>query len=115
MSKSRVVSKEFVDSDTDSSDGENKKTKKRKVVKEVKSNDAKSNDVKSENTKSWPLSKQRRVTVDEFRGKKLISIREYYTDKNSGEEKPGKKGISLTLEQWQELVKVVEAVNEALK
>ena len=34
----------------------------------------------------------------------LIDIREYYDDKKSGEEKPGKKGISLNPDQWNALV-----------
>jgi hypothetical protein len=38
------------------------------------------------------LGKLKKVTVDEFKGMLLVSIREFYTDKSSGEEKPGKKG-----------------------
>jgi hypothetical protein len=40
------------------------------------------------------------VTVRTFGGKVLIDIREYYTDQASGEERPGKKGIALSPEQW---------------
>ena len=39
----------------------------------------------------------------EFKGKTYIDIREYYVDKNTMETKPGKKGISLTCEQYQTL------------
>jgi hypothetical protein len=42
-----------------------------------------------------------------FKEKLLIDIREYYNDKKSGEDKPGSKGIALTLEQWHELYKKV--------
>lgn len=31
-----------------------------------------------------------------FKGNVLVNIREFYTDKNSGEERPGNKGIALT-------------------
>jgi len=47
------------------------------------------------------IGKQKRVTVRKFKGKVLVDIREYYG--KSGEEKPGKKGISLSVEQWQAL------------
>jgi hypothetical protein len=43
------------------------------------------------------------VSVTTFKGIKYVDIREYYTDKSSGEEKPGKKGISLTIDQWNKL------------
>ncbi|KAJ4346612.1 uncharacterized protein N0V89_010543 [Didymosphaeria variabile] len=42
----------------------------------------------------------RRVTVSDFKGQTLVSIREYYKDKDSGEMKPGKKGISLPIDQY---------------
>lgn len=37
------------------------------------------------------LSNKRRVVVSKFNGNMLISVREYYEDKSSGEMKPGKK------------------------
>jgi hypothetical protein len=37
----------------------------------------------------WEISKMRRVTVSEFKGKQMISVREYY--EQNGETKPGKK------------------------
>ena len=52
------------------------------------------------------LSSLRRVTVRDFRGKTLIDIREYYAN-DAGEMKPGKKGISLTEEQWRKLVDTI--------
>ncbi|KAK0586295.1 hypothetical protein LWI29_004434 [Acer saccharum] len=44
------------------------------------------------------LSDKRRVTIQDFRGKTLISIREYY--RKDGKELPSSKGISLTEDQW---------------
>lgn len=38
------------------------------------------------------LSAKRRVTVEEFKGNLLVSIREFYEDRNDGIMKPGKKG-----------------------
>lgn len=37
----------------------------------------------------WEISKTRRVTVSEFKGKQMVSVREYY--EQNGEIKPGKK------------------------
>ena len=43
------------------------------------------------------IGKKKRVTVSMFKGQPLIDIREYYGDE--GQEKPGKKGIALTMDQ----------------
>lgn len=74
--------------------------------------------------------------ISEFKGKPLISVREYYTDA-AGDMKPGKKvhvrphlavlahiypgeltprkqGISLTLDQWNSLMKATTEVNAEL-
>ncbi|KAI6157745.1 transcriptional Coactivator p15-domain-containing protein [Pisolithus tinctorius] len=44
------------------------------------------------------LGKKRRATVRVFKGKVLVDIREYFGPDD--DEKPGKKGISLSPEQW---------------
>ncbi|GAA0168776.1 general transcription factor [Lithospermum erythrorhizon] len=59
------------------------------------------------------LSSKRRVTISEFRGKTLVSIREYY---NKGtKELPTAKGISLTSEQWGAFKKNVPAIEKAIE
>ena len=45
------------------------------------------------------LGGKKRASASEFKGQRYINIREYYVDKASGEEKPGKKGIALNAEQ----------------
>lgn len=55
----------------------------------------------------------RRVGVSKFRNNTLINIREYY--ENDGELKPGKKGISLSIEQYKALLKAIPAINAELR
>lgn len=59
------------------------------------------------------LSEKRRVTIQDFRGKTLVSIREYY--KKDGKELPTSKGISLTEEQWSAFKKNMPAIEKAIK
>uniref|UniRef100_A0A1I8M2C4 Transcriptional coactivator p15 (PC4) C-terminal domain-containing protein n=1 Tax=Musca domestica TaxID=7370 RepID=A0A1I8M2C4_MUSDO len=65
------------------------------------------------NNNQWVLEKQRQVRINEFRGKKLIDIREYY-EKN-GEILPGKKGISLSVSQWKKLLEYADEINAAIE
>ncbi|KAJ7952162.1 RNA polymerase II transcriptional coactivator KELP-like [Quillaja saponaria] len=59
------------------------------------------------------LSSKRRVTIQDFRGKTLVSMREYYN--KDGKELPTSKGISLTEEQWSVFKKNLPAIEEAIK
>ncbi|CAH9117046.1 unnamed protein product [Cuscuta europaea] len=59
------------------------------------------------------LNKKRRVTITDFRGKTLVSIREYYW--KDGRECPSSKGISLTAEQWVSFKKSLPAIEDAIK
>ena len=58
------------------------------------------------------LSKMRFVNVSEFRGKKLVNIREYY--EKDGKMLPGRKGISLTTDQWSKLKKYMDKIDDEL-
>lgn len=59
------------------------------------------------------LGKNRRITVRSFKGKVYVDIREFYL--KDGDMAPGKKGISLTPEQWKLLMEKSGEVDEAIK
>ena len=52
---------------------------------------------------SWDLGKNKWVKVRSFKGQTYVDIREYYVDKDTMDTKPGKKGISLNVQQYQKL------------
>merc|ERR1712200_333491 len=52
--------------------------------------------------KSWHLDKDKKVTLKKLNGQVLVDVREFYMDKLSQEMMPGKKGISLNMEQIKE-------------
>uniref|UniRef100_A0A1A9VZR5 Transcriptional coactivator p15 (PC4) C-terminal domain-containing protein n=1 Tax=Glossina brevipalpis TaxID=37001 RepID=A0A1A9VZR5_9MUSC len=82
------------------------------VPKKSKESNSKSKSKSGGAPTKWILEKQRHVTISEFRGRKLIDIREYY-EKN-GESLPGKKGISLSITQWKKLLEVADEINKAV-
>uniref|UniRef100_A0A8C7R1H2 Activated RNA polymerase II transcriptional coactivator p15 n=1 Tax=Oncorhynchus mykiss TaxID=8022 RepID=A0A8C7R1H2_ONCMY len=62
----------------------------------------------------FQIGKMRYVSVREFKGKCLIDIREYWMDQE-GEMKPGRKGISLNPEQWNQLKDQISEIDDAVK
>ncbi|KGN54787.1 RNA polymerase II transcriptional coactivator KIWI isoform X1 [Cucumis sativus] len=58
------------------------------------------------------LSKNRRVMVRNWQGKIVVDIREFYV--KDGKQMPGKKGISLSLDQWNVLLNHVEEIDKAV-
>lgn len=61
----------------------------------------------------WDISKARRVTLSDFRGKMMVGIREYY--EKDGQMLPGKKGISMTLEQYGVLISLLPGIEGELR
>ncbi|XP_022136923.1 RNA polymerase II transcriptional coactivator KELP-like [Momordica charantia] len=59
------------------------------------------------------LSSKRKVTIQDFRGKTLVSIREFY--RKDDKDLPTAKGISLTEEQWSVFKKNVPDIEKAIK
>ncbi|KAM5449625.1 hypothetical protein MaudCBS49596_004746 [Microsporum audouinii] len=56
----------------------------------------------------WEVSRQRRVTISTFKGRVLVNVREYY--EKDGQDLPGKKGISMTLEQFNNLIALLPEI-----
>jgi len=63
----------------------------------------------------WELSSgsTRRVTVNQFKGSWQVNIREYYN--KDGAMLPGKKGISMPVDQWAALVQALPQIEKVLK
>ena len=51
--------------------------------------------------------------MSEFKGKAYVNIREYY--ESDGKMLPGKKGISLGIEQWEALKTFISKIDSDLK
>ncbi|KAF0685694.1 Aste57867_22441 [Aphanomyces stellatus] len=60
----------------------------------------------------FDLSSKKQVTVRAWKSAILVDIREYYD--SNGEKKPGKKGISLTKEQWKAVVTLADDIDTAV-
>ncbi|KAF3657052.1 RNA polymerase II transcriptional coactivator KIWI [Capsicum chacoense] len=58
------------------------------------------------------ISKNRRVSVRSFGGKIMVDIREFYV--KEGKQMPGRKGISLSMDQWNVLRDHADEIDEAV-
>ncbi|XP_075903131.1 SUB1 regulator of transcription b [Nelusetta ayraudi] len=68
----------------------------------------------NEGDNMFQIGKMRYVSVRDFKGKVLIDIREYWMNQD-GDMKPGKKGISLNPEQWNQLKDQISEIDDAIK
>ncbi|EXJ60175.1 hypothetical protein A1O7_04327 [Cladophialophora yegresii CBS 114405] len=69
--------------------------------------------VDADGNKYWEIAKARRVTLSEYKGQTMVGIREYY--EKDGQWLPGKKGISLTLDQYSALIQITPQIEDLLK
>ncbi|KAI0442403.1 transcriptional Coactivator p15-domain-containing protein [Xylaria telfairii] len=108
----RPSKKRHVEEDAASSDEDVvKPSKKAKTKTTTTSEDGPGKD--SEGNPFWPLGTTRRITIQNFKGKNYVNIREYY--EHNGELKPGKKGIMLPLEQYNAFLTAIPAINAELE
>ncbi|XP_030625107.1 SUB1 regulator of transcription a [Chanos chanos] len=123
MPKSKEVLSSTSDSDSDSEVDTKSKRKRQatpeKPTKKQKGGEtskvagsSKSSSKKDDNM--FQIGKMRYVSVRDFKGKVLVDIREYWMDQE-GEMKPGRKGISLNPEQWNQLKEQIDEIDEAVR
>jgi len=53
------------------------------------------------------------VKVRQYRGNCYVDIREYWT--NDGKQCPTKKGVALSIANWEEFKKMIPSIDEAIK
>ncbi len=61
----------------------------------------------------YPLSDTRFVKIEKFNGTYLVNIREYFSQ--NGQRLPSKKGISLSMDQFECLKKYIAKIDYDLK
>ncbi|KAK3325204.1 transcriptional Coactivator p15-domain-containing protein [Apodospora peruviana] len=96
------------------SDGETQYVKKTKSEGKAKAKKELGKGTDGDGNAYWEIGGTRRAGLSNFSGKTFVNIREYYTT-NDGETKPGKKGISLSVEQYQGFLKIIPELNNELR
>ncbi|XP_044148609.1 activated RNA polymerase II transcriptional coactivator p15 [Bufo gargarizans] len=91
-----------------------KPAKKQKSGESSKGSASTKQSSSSQEDNMFQIGKMRYVSVREFKGKVLIDVREYFMD-NQGEMKPGRKGISLNPEQWNQLKEQMSDIDDAIR
>lgn len=61
------------------------------------------------------LGEEVRVSIDEFKGRKLINIRVWYTHPETKVMLPGKQGLTLSVEKFDVLRTAITQLGEKLK
>ena len=62
-----------------------------------------------------PLRADRHVVVQSFRGKAYVNIREFYRHEVATKWLPGKKGINMSVEDWNALMHAASKIDEAVR
>ncbi|VDO00530.1 unnamed protein product [Rodentolepis nana] len=81
-------------------------------AKQSKSSDKVKYEKAANGDKIIDLTGKKYVCVRSFRGRTFVDIREYYEDKADGGLKPGKKGVSLNCDQWDNLKSLIKTIDD---
>lgn len=111
MAKRKHMSDEFVADDSDDGTRPAQRAKTSKTSSHFALSRAAQTDDNGDSY--WEISKARRVVISEFKGMKMVNIREYY--EKDGKSLPGKKGISMTLEQYSAFIRLLPQIEATLK
>ncbi|NXJ96280.1 TCP4 polymerase, partial [Corythaixoides concolor] len=63
---------------------------------------------------TFQIGRMRSARVSRSKGKVLVDIREFCADTEGGV-KPGRKGIALSAEQWNQLKEIIPEIDAAVK
>jgi len=107
------ASKRSASEDSTSDSGPDDRNPPPKKTKSTDKGSSKKTTNSGEEEHSWLLDKNRFVKVRDFRGKLFVDIREFY-EKN-GELLPGKKGISLSITQWNKLKEHIDDIQKSVE
>lgn len=110
MPKKQKLSQDFISDEDDSP------TQKQDDTKKCTSSQSQSSSSKQKNSDGetfFELTSKRRVTIRTWKSNTLIDIREFWGD--DGDLKPGKKGISLNLDQWKQLLQLAPEIEKSIE
>ncbi|CAB3359493.1 Hypothetical predicted protein [Cloeon dipterum] len=109
--------KKQLDSDSDSDSGPEDRnpppSKKQKGGSSSAGGGSSETRVEGAEEPTWSIDRMRHVKIREFKGKVYVDIREFY--EKDGKQLPGKKGISLSAQQYQKLKSIIPEIDEELK
>jgi len=56
-----------------------------------------------------------KIEKTEYNGQTYVSIRKWYKDRTSGESKPSKNGINMSMEAWEEFTSKINEIKEDIE
>ncbi len=90
----------------------NKKREKEKKEKKESNKTIKDDVIVGDKEVKFVLDSKKRITVHKFKGQLKVDIREFYED--NGEMKPGKKGITLNMDNWKKFKGFIAYIDETI-
>ena len=90
-----------------------KRTRERSRSRSRSNDSHDSNVIKTDEETAFLLDSRKRLTIRKFKNKLLVDIREFYDD--HGTLKPGKKGISLSVDNWKQIKKYMNKIDKEIE